>query len=444
MMSRLLIVSSDQDFTRLVSTAVPSSIEQVVSNGELESIVAEVRRGDVSILWDLATEWVTPRMILELVSSEHIQKNRWFWARHEHTDWKDVPSFGDAFALPMAPELIVSRIFDDASKGPESVSGGFESLSLPDLLQTMAMNQRDVRVTLDFEGSSGSIDLVSGFIAQVQYRDHVGIKALCRILDEHGGLFSMSPLYSEPGAPLLASVNEALMMAVQFKDEKANLLDEYFGSLGVVLKQDSSVTVPVGEAGKEAELWRTLEVPRTLRSLLEMSPLADAIVLKTCRDWLEIGALTSSNDLSAMPTLSSILERYLGTWQQDGESKEIASICANAEQLERLRATWSAIDGFIPSSKFGTSQSVVHLGDLHHFKTNRRIRVTCWGSDGTDLRPWARWRKRETVFVVHPDADESLLGQLVTQSTGFAATREVGLEPIEILRGLERVLARVI
>lgn len=426
-----------------LSNVLPDTVEAVVVDGELETILAEVRRGGVSVMWDLATEWVTPRVIFELVSNEQLLKNRWFWARREHTDWNDVPSFGVAIALPMAPELIVSRIFDALEESGESVRGGFDSLSLPDLLQTMAMNQRDVKVTLKFDGGSGSIELVSGFIARVRYRDHEGMKALCRILEERGGLFSMTPLSFETDGPLLASVNEALMTAVQFKDEQANLREDIFNDLGIVLKQEAGAASPVGVADKEFQLWRALESPRTLRALLELSPLADARVLKMCRDWLELGVLTRSDDSKGMVRLSNILERYLGAWQQEDDSKEIASICSTQEQLESVRVAWLEVDGFIPAPELDVNQSIVHIGDLHQFKTDRRIRVTCWETSETDLRPWARWRKRETMFVVHLGADVSPLGQLVTRSTSFASTREVGLEPVEILRGLERVLARL-
>ena len=87
------------------------------------------------------------------------------------------------------------------------------------------MNQRDVRVTLDFDGESGVLELAR-CLALARFRGHHGMKAMCRILEKEGGTFSMSDAADSESSTLIASVGEALMMAIQFKDEKANLLEE--------------------------------------------------------------------------------------------------------------------------------------------------------------------------------------------------------------------------
>ena len=124
----------------------------------------------------------------------------------------------------MAPQLIVARLYPRRSSVQPEIRGAFEAMSLPDLLQTLGMNQRDVRVTLDFDGESGVLELRSGYLALARFRGHQGMKAMCRILEQEGGTFSMSDATDSASTALIASVGEALMMAIQFKDEKGESL----------------------------------------------------------------------------------------------------------------------------------------------------------------------------------------------------------------------------
>ena len=112
------------------------------------------------------------------------------------------------------------------------------------------MNQRDVRVTLDFDGEAGVLELRSGYLALARFRGHQGMKAMCRILEQEGGTFSMSDAADSASTALIASVGEALMMAIQFKDEKANLLEETFTDPRALLCRSATMSCPVGDATK--------------------------------------------------------------------------------------------------------------------------------------------------------------------------------------------------
>ena len=153
---------------------------------------------------------------------------------------------GESLLLPMAPQLIVARLYPRRSSVQPEIRGAFEAMSLPDLLQTLGMNQRDVRVTLDFDGEAGVLELRSGYLALARFRGHQGMKAMCRILEQEGGTFSMSDAADSASTTLIASVGEALMMAIQFKDEKANLLEETFKDPRALLCRSATMSCPVG------------------------------------------------------------------------------------------------------------------------------------------------------------------------------------------------------
>ena len=190
----------------------------------------------------------------------------------------------------MAPQLIVARLYPRRSSVQPEIRGAFEAMSLPDLLQTLGMNQRDVRVTLDFDGEAGVLELRSGYLALARFRGHQGMKAMCRILEQEGGTFSMSDATDSASTSLIASVGEALMMAIQFKDEKANLLEETFKDPRALLCRSTTMSCPVGMPQRV----RTVAISRTtqtVRTLIERSSLPDAMVLKVLRDWIEVGAI---------------------------------------------------------------------------------------------------------------------------------------------------------
>ena len=158
-MRRLVFVSSEPALGESIVAGLPSDVELVAGDGDLERIVSALRAGPVEVLWDLSAEWLSPQMLLELLSDELIERSRWLWLRREQTRFEDIPEVGESLLLPMAPQLIVARLYPRRSSVQPEIRGAFEAMSLPDLLQTVGMNQRDVRVTLDFDGEAGVLEL---------------------------------------------------------------------------------------------------------------------------------------------------------------------------------------------------------------------------------------------------------------------------------------------
>ena len=168
------------------------------------------------------------------------------WLRREQTRFEDIPEVGESLLLPMAPQLIVASLPRRSSVQPE-IRGAFEAMSLPDLLQTLGMNQRDVRVTLDFDGEAGVLELRSGYLALARFRGPSRDEGnVSHFLEQEGGTFSMGDAADSASTALIASVGEALMMAIQFKDEKANLLEETFKDPRALLCRSTTMSCPVG------------------------------------------------------------------------------------------------------------------------------------------------------------------------------------------------------
>ena len=443
-MTELVFVSSDSQLRESVLAALPSSVSVVTMDGDLESIVSALRRGPLDIVWDLAAEWLSPQVLLGLLQETHIERSRWFWLRRERTRWEDVPQFGESLLLPMSPELIVATVYPRRESSQPEIRGAFEALSLPDLLQTLGMNNRDVRVTLDFSGETGVIELRSGCLAQVEFRGHRGIKAMCRLLEEEGGTFSMTDRSASDDLSLISSIGEALMMAVQFKDEKANLLAEVFPDLRVVLGRTENMSCPVGEKTREFELWSLLASQKTLRSLIETSELPDAMVLKVLRDWVEVGAIKlAASQHDGVVFLSSALERRLKAEFKDKSVRDFVSVCSNASEVEQVLDSWRQVDGFVEHLQWSREDAIVEIGTLLHYDVERRYPVVCWVSDLGDLSPWAQWRASNSVFLIHHGSEQSALGESILRHPAFLATRDVGFSGLDVLRGLERTIARL-
>ncbi len=443
-MRQLVFVSSEPGFGESIVEGLPPDVELISGDGDLERIVSALRAGPVAVLWDLAAEWLSPQMILELLSDEQIKRSHWLWLRREQTRFEDIPEVGESVLLPIAPQLIVARLYPRRIAAPPEIRGAFEAMSLPDLLQTLGMNQRDVRVTLDFDGESGVLELRSGCLAQANFRGHQGMKAMCRILEQEGGTFSMSDAADSDSTPLISSVGEALMMAIQFKDEKATLLEETFTEPRALLCRSNSMSCPVGEATKEFELWRELERPKTIRTLVELSSLPDAMVLKVLRDWLEVGAIKLQEPIDAETVfLGSAFERRLSTGVIAARVQELVCICSTTDEVSAVRDAWRGIDGFLENPPASEHSSICELGFLYHFSARRRYPVVCWVGERGDLRPWAKWRANTSLFLMHPSAEDTALGAYLMTDTTYLATREVGFSGLEILRGLERLVARL-
>jgi len=443
-MREFIVVTSDSTLRESIVEALPPDVSPIAGDGDLESIVEAIRSGPKEIVWDLAAQWLSPQVLVELLKSEQLDQCRWFWLRREHTRWEDIPNFGQSLTLPMSSELIVSKVYPRRASVEPEIRGEFEMLSLPDLLQTLAMNQRDVRVTLNFAGTTGVIELRAGYLAHAEFRGHRGMKAMCRLLEEKGGSFSMMEIADSGEQQLISSVNEALMMAIQFKDEKSNLLNETFPNLRVALKRSETMSCPVGEQTKEFELWSLLKTEKTLRSLIETSHLPDAMALKVLRDWVEVGAIKETSvDRSGVVSLSSALERRLKTEFQGNRSRDLVSVCATAADLESVRKSWQEIDGYVEDAHWDSDDAIIELGTLLHYDLKKRYPVVCWIGERGDLVPWARWRAQNSVFLVHEGSDESALGGTILSHPDFLATRDVGFSGIALLRGLERTVARL-
>ena len=105
---------------------------------------------------------------------------------------------------------------------------------------------------------------------------------------------------------LIASVGEALMMAIQFKDEKQTSWKRPSGPTALSKRHDE---LSGGDA-KEFELWQYLERPNS-RTLIERSSLPDAMVLKVLRDWIEVGAIKFQLRATENSFFGSAFERRL-------------------------------------------------------------------------------------------------------------------------------------
>lgn len=443
-MRKLVVVSSDSAIRDAVIEVAPSNVSVIISDGDLEPILAAVRSEAVDLLWDLAAEWLSPQVLIELLKAEHVERSRWFWLRREQTRWEDIPKFGQSLMLPMSAQLIVANLYPRREVAQPEIRGAFEALSLPDLLQTLGMNQRDVRVILNFDGEQGVIELRSGYLASAEFRGHRGMKAICRLLEQDGGSFSMTERPEDNELPLISSVSEALMMAIQFKDEKANLVQEVFPSQKAILSRSASMSCPVGEQTKEFQIWNLLSEPKTLRSVIENSSLPDAMILKILRDWVEMGALNLDDEGTHGPVfLSSVLERRLKVSNVAARVQDLISVCTSKTEIERVRQAWRQVDGFTEAMTPDNGGAIVEIGSLLHYDTQRRHTVVCWLSDSGDLSPWAQWRARSSLFLVHQGSEESSLGLRLLRESAYLATRDVGFNGLDILRGLERTIARL-
>ena len=191
-------------------------------------------------------------------------------------------------------------------------------------------------------------------------------------------------------------------------------------------------------------MWSLLSSQKTLRSLVESSTLPDAMVLKVLRDWVEVGALKfASNDPNSVVFLSTVLERRLKSEFKDKKVRDLVSICSGATEVERVLASWREVDGFVEDPHWDTEDAIMQIGTLLHYEVERRYPVVCWVGERGDLSPWAQWRARNSIFLIHQGSEQDVLAEDMLRHPAFLATRDVGFSGLDILRGLERTIARL-
>ncbi|HVP61732.1 MAG TPA: response regulator [Myxococcaceae bacterium] len=170
------------------------------------------------------------------------------------------------------------RARTDAAE-PQEIEGALGQLSLPDLLQTLALGRRTGRVTLRRGAERGEVDLVEGRPVDARAGAVQGEKALFRMLGWTEGTFSFQPGPAATEARIARGTDEVLLEAARQTDECRRLLDALPASATRWVQTAGAALRAVPPLARE--VLAQLETPRSAPELLDAVEAPDLAVLQS-------------------------------------------------------------------------------------------------------------------------------------------------------------------
>jgi len=194
------------------------------------------------------------------------------------------------------------RARNDAAE-PQEIEGALAQLSLPDLLQTLALARRTGRVSLRRGAERGEVDLVEGRAVDARTGAAGGEKALFRLLAWSEGTFSFQPGPPASEERIPRSMDELLLDGARQLDE-CRRLEEALPPQSRWVRSEGATLRAVPPLARE--LLGKLETPRSVGELLDSVDVADLSVLQSLA-MLHGEGLVAPIDVDAPPAPEPLL-----------------------------------------------------------------------------------------------------------------------------------------
>ncbi|HYV46356.1 MAG TPA: DUF4388 domain-containing protein [Myxococcaceae bacterium] len=173
-------------------------------------------------------------------------------------------------------------------KGQREIEGNLSQLSLPDLMQVLAMNKRTGRLTLQRGTERGEIHVVEGRPVNARAGAAEGEKALFRLLPWTEGTFELVTA-APTGKPRIdRAMEDALLEGMRQADEVQRLLAQ-LPPRNAYLQVSPEVEPPTDPHPVAAQVLELLHQPRTLAELLDLAPPTDLAVLSALATLMQKG-----------------------------------------------------------------------------------------------------------------------------------------------------------
>lgn len=284
---------------------------------------------------------------------------------------------GDPRELPARKEiaLILSKPInpDDAANRLESLvitrqraetnthelRGHLSQITLPDLLQLLAVNRASGTLTLDAPGRHGTLVLEHGELRAVSSGPISGMKAFVRLLALTEGSFVFTHGTVDPSSmgeviPLGPALFEATRQLDEIGRLKPTLPEPWVEVRRSRTPISDEMHRRMAENPALTEVARLLETPRTLGALLDASPLPDADLLQALDEFRKEGLVDIAGSASDRVSVfhpsyaSALLARASDTGRTLGRVLVLVDPVPTGTLTTLVRAL-GGIAGFIPA-----------------------------------------------------------------------------------------------
>ncbi|MGQ0508840.1 MAG: DUF4388 domain-containing protein [Myxococcaceae bacterium] len=187
----------------------------------------------------------------------------------------------------------------------KEIEGALGQLSLPDLLQVLAMNRRSGRLSLMRDPERGEIHVANGRPVNARVGPVEGEKAFFRLLTWSEGTFAFMPSTTQGRERISRGMDDALLEGLRQADELARLATKLPARhLRVELAADADLTTQT-QHPVTAQVVEALNQPRTVADVVDLATAVDLDVVAALVTLLEKGVARVSEveDAQAPPLL---------------------------------------------------------------------------------------------------------------------------------------------
>ncbi|MHB8879360.1 MAG: DUF4388 domain-containing protein [Myxococcaceae bacterium] len=286
---KILIADPDFEAARALSKALRQKGYQVhyAPDGSKALEVSVLRHPDLA-LFDDACRLIEAKTFAQILRTNPRTEDIPVVLTTTSYEADKVRAFRDGFlSKPYNVDEVLSRIdhiFRRSEAAKElkgearEIEGTLTQLSIPDLLQILAMNRRSGRLNLTRGSERGEIHVQEGRPVNARIGLVEGEKALFRLLSWSEGSFAFAHGGPPPRVRITRAMDDALLEGVRQGDEVARLLP-------ALPPRNAPISLaPEAEISKDqhpvtAQVVELLRQPRTLAELLDLAPATDLDVM---------------------------------------------------------------------------------------------------------------------------------------------------------------------
>jgi hypothetical protein len=170
--------------------------------------------------------------------------------------------------------------------------GALQQVSIPDVLQLLAMNRRTGTLTVVTPDGQGEVRLIDGEIADAVFRRVEGTKALFRLFSENVGSFSFVSGTPTPLCRVAEPTRILLLEGMRHTDEVRRIREDLHATQDAL----QATRPPLADAPElDRQILSILQVPRTADELLDELPCDDLDIL------ISVQSLTTSGLVRRIP-----------------------------------------------------------------------------------------------------------------------------------------------
>jgi CheY-like chemotaxis protein len=266
------------------------------------------------------------------------------------------------------------RRSSELAEARTEVEGDLQQISLPDLLQVFAMNQKDGVLALAHHNRKGYVYLSSGQPINARVGQANGVKAFFRLLQWEQGVFRFTPGQPQTENRITHTTDQLLLEGMRQNDEMRAQMSSFPAVTALLELAVPADRLPEGLRPATLELLRSLGERPQVGDIVEASPQSDYEVLQVLRSLLEKGLVreqaqsAATTNLTAFLSLAEIvaIKEFLGEGSSLAESlsAKLILLATNDDEVSAFLQALQGIDEFEPESDFFHGAGSLTLGDV--------------------------------------------------------------------------------